>query len=59
MKKIITIVSMIFILVSCGEEKQYDYSGVSTTQDGQQEIQPAKITVTNLDEAENFEEPGE
>lgn len=59
MKKIITIVSMIFILVSCGEEKQYDYSGVSTTQDGQQEIQPAKITVTNLDESENFEEPGE
>ncbi len=59
MKKIITLISMIFILVSCGEEKQYDYSGVSTLEDGQQEIQPAKIKVTNIDEAENFDEPGE
>ncbi len=59
MKKIITLIFMIFILVWCGEEKQYDYSGVSTTQDGQQEIQPAKIKVTNLDETENFVEPGE
>ena len=50
---------MLFILVSCGAQKQYDYSWVSTLEDGQQEIQPANITVTNLEETESFDEPGE
>lgn len=61
MKKIITLISMIFILVSCGWEKQYDYSWVSTLDDGQQEIQPAKIEVVAMDDTNNqdFEEPGE
>jgi len=59
MKKIITLIAMVFILVSCGWEKQYDYSGVSTTLDGQQEIQPAQIQVVDISEAQDFEEPGE
>lgn len=59
MKKIIVLVSMGFILVSCGWEKQYDYSWVSTTQDGQQEIKPAKIEVIEIQEAEIIDETGE
>lgn len=49
MKKSIIILFMAFFLLSCWWEKQYNYSWVSNFEDGQQEIQPAKIEILDTE----------
>ena len=58
MKKITTIFILTMVLVSCSqEEKKYDYSTNTTFEDGQQDIQPAKIQVIDTSVDEEFIAP--